>query len=152
MFKFQFNTGVNYYKSVLTNTESNRLTNFYYSTQIEYFNKNFSFSFGWRKPTEVLSGEIVTRSENNSFINATYKNKNLLIGLAIYYPFSAGSEYKSTRNSDTYYNKREILIKDNSNMFVIGVVYTVNWGRSLFNIRRNLNNVEFNNPIMTKSD
>jgi hypothetical protein len=152
MFKFRFNAGVNYYKSILDHTRYNSLTNIHYSTQIEYFYKSFTLGFGWTKPRKTLSGEVITRGENNSFINLIYANKNLTIGAALYYPFSAGAEYKSNRISDIYYSKRDVLIKDNSNMFVIAVVYTVNWGKSLFNIRRNLNNVEFNNPIMTKSN
>jgi hypothetical protein len=152
MFKLRLDVGVNYYKSIFSNIHSNTLTNVHYSTQIEYFHNNFSLVLGLRKPTEALSGEVITRGENNSFINMTYKYKNLLVGAAMYYPLTSGSEYKLTRYSDIYHNRREVIIKDNANMFIVAIVYTINWGKSLFNIGRNLNNIDYSNPIMIKSN
>ncbi|MDR0431231.1 MAG: carboxypeptidase-like regulatory domain-containing protein [Tannerellaceae bacterium] len=152
MFKLKFDLGFNYYKSLLDNMQNNSLTNFHYSAHIEYYYKNFSLSIGWKKPTETLKGEFIIKGENNSYVNASYKIKNLLIGAALYYPLTSGSKYNTIRNSDQLYSNREIIVKDNANMFVIGVVYTMDWGRSLFNLRKTLNNIEFNNPIMTIKD
>lgn len=152
MFKVKFDAGVNYYKFMLADGYNNNLTNFHYSAHIEFYNKNFSAAVGWRKPTKTLSGEFVVKGENNSYINVSYKIKNLTIGAAVYYPFSSGSNYHTDRLSNSYRKNGEIVIKDNKNMFVLGLVYNMNWGKSLFNIRRARNNVEFNNPIMQIKD
>lgn len=147
MFKIRFETGFNYYKTTFHADRANELTNFYYSAYIEYYKNNFSLYAGWRKPTKNLSGEFITQGENNSYITASYRIKNVLFGLSLYYPFTSGAESKVTRMSEIYRNNRTVTIKDNAYMLVIGLVYNINWGKSPFGVRRNLNNLDQSSPI-----
>ncbi len=147
MFKIRLESGVNYYKTSFNEQRKKKLTNFYYSAYLEYFKNNFSLYAGWRKPSKSLSGEFVTQGENNSYVTAAYRIKNLLFGLSLYYPFCSGAESKVNRESEIYRNNRTVTIKDNAYMLVLGFVYNINWGKSPLGVQKNLNNLNQSSPI-----
>lgn len=147
MFKIRFDAGVNYYQTTFSGSRKSELTNFYYSAYLEFYKDNFSLFAGWRKPSKTLMGEFITQGENNSYITASYRIKNVLLGVSLYYPFSSGAESSVVRESETYRNSRTVTIKDNAYMVVLGLVYNINWGKSLFGVSKNLNNLDFSSPI-----
>lgn len=143
--------GWNSYNSIVKDVKHN-LDNFYWSFMINYYYKDFSASFSWKKPEKILTGEQTYESENNSFINAMYKYKVFGFAVGLYFPFTKGAKYASSRVSDIAPMDRHVYIKDNSYMFFIGVSYYVNWGKSLFNIKRNRNNSVIDNSILKVND
>ena len=151
-FSLKFDAGYNYYKTNMKDGSSMDLNNWYYSAGV-FFNKgNLSAAGGWKKPAKSQVGECIIEGDNNSYVNVTYKIRNLLVGAAVYYPFSSGSKYRTTRDTDLYRSDRRIKIKDNGNMFLVAVVYNINWGKSLFGIQRSVNNVDSSSPLRTIND
>ncbi|MDR2533766.1 MAG: outer membrane beta-barrel family protein [Tannerellaceae bacterium] len=150
-FDFKIGLGWNSYHSKIKNI-AHKLDDFYWSAVINYYNKNFAASFGWKEPEKILAGEQIYQGENNSYINAMYNYKRLAFAVGVYFPFTRWSQYYSWRVSPMALTDRKVYIKDNSYMFFVGVSYNFNWGKSLFNLSRNRNNTSTDNSFIKVND
>lgn len=151
LFMFQVFGGWNYYKSKGEAYE-HTLNNFYYGAYLAMTYKGFQINGTWRKPMKSLYGQYVMTSENNSSINATYKWKNLNVGMGIMFPFTKGSEYRTEQLNQIVTSDRNVLIRNNRNMFYVSLSYNINWGRSIFQSNKRLQNSDRVNSILKVND
>lgn len=151
LFMFQVFGGWNYYKSK-GETYEHTLNNFDYGFYLAMTYKGFQINGSWRKPSKSLSGQYVITSENYSSIAASYKLKNLNIGMGLMFPFTDGSKYRTELLSKSIASDRNVLIRNNSNMLYISMSYNINWGRSIFNNNNRLQNIDDVNSILKVND
>ena len=151
LFMFQVFGGWNYYKSKGEAYE-HTLNNFYYGAYLAMTYKGFQLNGSWMKPMKSLSGQYVMTSENNSSINASYKWKNLNVGMGILFPFTEGSKYRTEQLNQVIASDRNVLIRNNRNMFYVSLSYNINWGRSIFQSNKRLQNADRMNSILKVND
>lgn len=151
LFMFQLFGGWNYYKSKGEAYE-HTLNNFYYGAYLAMTYKGFQLNGSWMKPMKSLSGQYVMTSENNSSINASYKWKNLNAGMGILFPFTKGSKYRTEQLNQVIASDRNVLIRNNRNMFYVSLSYNINWGRSIFQSNKRLQNADRMNSILKVND
>lgn len=151
LFMFQVFGGWNYYKSKGEAYE-HTLNNFYYGAYLAMTYKGFQLNGSWMKPMKSLSGQYVMTSENNSSINASYKWKNLNAGMGILFPFTEGSKYRTEQLNQVIASDRNVLIRNNRNMFYVSLSYNINWGRSIFQSNKRLQNADRMNNILKVND
>lgn len=151
LFIFQVFGGWNYYKSKGEAYE-HTLNNFYYGAYLAMTYKGFQLNGSWMKPMKSLSGQYVMTSENNSSINASYKWKNLNAGMGILFPFTEGSKYRTEQLNQVIASDRNVLIRNNRNMFYVSLSYNINWGRSIFQSNKRLQNADRMNSILKVND
>lgn len=151
LFMFQVIGGWNHYKSKGQSYE-HTLNNLYCSIYLAMTYKGFNVHGIWNKPKKYLLGESVITSENYSTLGASYKWKQLNIGMGLMFPFSSGSKYRTERLGKSLYSDRNILIRNNRNMFYVTLSYNINWGRSIFQSNKRLQNADNVNSILKVSD
>lgn len=125
---------------------------FYWLAVLSSQYKNFTLDIGYKKPQKQMSGRYIYLNENYSMVNLNYKIKNLTLKTGVYYPFTSGTKYGNNRLSDIANLKSVRYISDNANMFYVGFTYNVNWGKSIFNINKSINNSDRDNGILKAQD
>lgn len=114
--------------------------------------KDFTVDFGYRKPSRQLFGEMLVLSENYSSVGVTYKKKAFSVKTGLYYPFSSGTKYSTERKSAIAPSIRNVYVKDNANMFYVGLSYNISWGKSLFNVKKNMYNSDWDKGVLKIND
>ena len=88
-----------------------------------------------------MLAQTVDYGENNSQISLGYKHNNIELFAAVKYPFEKnGWEWSEENLSKVNPSKTSVYIKDNRRMFVLGVTYSLNFGKRLKKLNKNLNN------------
>lgn len=90
--------------------------------------------------------------KNYSYIGANYKMKRLNVGCGIQFPFTSGAEYRTERLAENARSDRKVLIRNNRNMFYMSLSYNINWGRSIFQSNKRLQNSDNSNSIIKIND
>lgn len=151
LFTFQVHGGWNYYKSKGEAYE-HTLNNFYYGVYLAMAYKGFQINGSWRKPQKSLYGQYIVTAENYSSIHASYKWKNLNVGMGLMFPFTDGSKYRTEQLSQSLASDRNVLIRNNRNMFYVSLSYNIHWGRSIFQSNKRLQNADRVNSILRIND
>lgn len=125
---------------------------FYWLAVLSSQYKNFTLDIGYKKPEKILSGRYIYLQENYSMVNLNYKINNLALKMGVYYPFTSGTKYGNNRRSDIAESKSVRYISDNANMFYVGFTYNISWGKSIFNVRKSINNADRDSGILKIQD
>ncbi|MDE6670549.1 MAG: outer membrane beta-barrel protein [Muribaculaceae bacterium] len=126
------------------------LTTFNASFSLWWNKGPFTISY-WRKvPGKYLSGTYVGKDENGDALSFEYQpNKHWTIGLDWMYMFdSKGTRYPAWNYSLVNPSYRERYIKDNSNMIVLSLSYTTDFGSIFRSARRSLNNSDNSSSLL----
>lgn len=105
----------------------------------------------WRKfPGKYLSGHYVGKEENGDALSVEYRpNSHLTLGVDWMYMFDKkGTRYPGWSYSSVNPYYRERYIKNNSNMVVISVSYSTDFGSIFRTARRNLNNSDNGSSLL----
>ncbi len=137
------------YNSV-TPTWSHRLTAFEANLSMWYNAGKFTFEY-WRKfPGKYADGYFVGRNENGDQLSVNYApSKQLTLTASWMYMFdSKGTRYPQWSYSPVNPSYRERYIRDNSNMVVLSLRYSTNFGSIFRTANRTLNNSDSTSTIM----
>lgn len=118
----------------------------YLSGNINY--KDFTLSAGYHSPRKRMYGNTIILEENYSSISLMYKKGNLSLRAGVMYPFTSGTNYGSESLSKVAPGKSIRYIRDNRNMITIGFRYNINWGKSIFNVKQNIQNADRDRGIL----
>lgn len=151
LFTVQAVGGWNHYKSKGYLYE-HTYDNFYYGIYAAMTYKNLNINGAWSKPRKNLFGHYLITSENYSYIGANYKMNRLNVGCGLQFPFTSGSEYRTERLAENARSDRKVLIRNNRNMFYMSLSYNINWGRSIFQSNKRLQNSDNSNSIIRIND
>ena len=102
--------------------------------------KDFTLYGGYRSPAKSLYGQTITLNENYSQVSLSYKLSNFTLSAGMMWAFTSGSIYGSENMSNTAPSSTVRYIRNNMSMIRLGVRYNVNWGKSMFNIKKNIQN------------
>lgn len=119
-----------------------QLYNLYWSASVQAYYKSWYLVGSYTRPKKELSGEIVSLEENNSTLMLGYRHGRLSLRAGVYYPFTKAWKVKSESLSSVNPFSESVRIKDNGNMFVLGVSYQLNWGKSLKKSKKSLQNAD----------
>lgn len=72
--------------------------------------------------------------------------------MGIMFPFTKGSEYRTKQLNQIVTSDRNVLIRNNRNMFYVSLSYNINWGRSIFQSNKRLQNSDRVNSILKVND
>jgi len=72
--------------------------------------------------------------------------------MGIMFPFTKGSKYRTEQLSQIVTSDRNVLIRNNRNMFYVSLSYNINWGRSIFQSNKRLQNSDWVNSILKIND
>ena len=123
-----------------------------YGVYVALTYKGFNLYGTGRKPMKYLLGQSVITSENNCSIGASYKWKRVNIGMGLMFPFTDGSKYRTEQLAKSISSDRNVLIRNNRNMFYVRLSYNINWGRSIFQSNKRLQNSDNVNSILKVND
>lgn len=126
-----------------------RLNHFYWQLSGQVYWGEWTLSAYYVKPKKSLRAQTVELGENNSQITLQYQHKNLNVYAAMKYPFENGWKWSEENLSGTNPGKNSILIKDNRSMVLLGVTYSLDFGKGLKKLSKNLNNGD-NTPSLLK--
>ncbi|MDE5870082.1 MAG: outer membrane beta-barrel protein [Muribaculaceae bacterium] len=116
-----------------------------------WWNKGpFTISY-WRSfPGKYLSGYNVGKSENGDGLQFDYRpDKHWNIGASWTYMFNKkGTQYPSWNSSPVNPRTVDRYIKNNSNMVLLSVTYTADFGSIFRTARRNLNNSDKESSLL----
>lgn len=148
-FNIRGTLGYNHYNTK-SDHFSHHLNNVYWSLLGEIYFGKWELSAYYLKPQKQLIGESIITAENNADIRLSYRPKNnLSLMLICMYPFSGkGSKYHTENLATDNPSQKQIYIKDNANMLLLQMNYTLNFGKSLKKSRRNLNNRDTESGIL----
>ncbi|MDE5797051.1 MAG: outer membrane beta-barrel family protein, partial [Muribaculaceae bacterium] len=148
---FGINTNFSLYHYETTDVIwTHTLTTFSASFSLWWNKGPFTISY-WRKiPGKYLSGTYVGKDENGDALSFEYQpNKHWTIGLDWMYMFdSKGTRYPAWNYSIVNPSYRERYIKDNSNMIVLSLSYTTDFGSIFRSARRSLNNSDNSSSLL----
>lgn len=116
-----------------------------------YWNKGPYTIAYWRKlPGKYLNGERVSKAENGDALQFEWQpDKHWIIGASWMYMFDKkGTRYPAWGYSSVNPSYRERYIKDNSNMIVLSVSYSADFGSIFRTARRNLNNSDEGSSLL----
>ena len=141
--------GYNHFNTY-NDTFSHQLNHFYWSILGELYWNKWELSAYYLKPKKQLIGETILTGENNADISLAYHlNNNFSLTLTLMYPFcKKGAQYASKNLSMQNPSEKEIYIKNNANMILLRMNYTVNFGKGFNKNKRNLNNKDFETGIV----
>lgn len=118
-----------------------QLDDLYWDISAQVYWKKWTLSAYYVKPKKSLLAQTVDYGENNSQISLGYKHNNIELFAAVKYPFEKnGWEWSEENLSKVNPSKTSVYIKDNRRMFVLGVTYSLNFGKRLKKLNKNLNN------------
>ena len=119
------------------------MNNFYWDFTAQVYYGKWTLNGFYVKPKKTLMAQILDLGENNSLISLQYKHQNLSLFAAIKYPFvTNGWQWSQKDLSKVNPNTTSIYIKDNSRMILLGVTYSLDYGKKLRKLNKNLNNVD----------
>ena len=78
--------------------------------------------------------------------------KRVGLGCGVQFPFADGAKYRTQRLAENAFSDRNVLIRNNRNMFYLSISYDIQWGRSIFNMNKRLYNSENGNSILKIND
>lgn len=110
--------------------------------------KQISINAGYNSPNKSMYGQTIYLNENYSQLAVMYKKGNLSLRAGIMYPFTSGTKYASERLSKVAPERTVRYIRDNRNMITLGFRYTLDWGKSIFNTDKKLQNSDFDRGIL----
>ncbi len=115
---------------------------FYSSIQAQAYFGNWTISADFEiTPQYTLSGNRLSRPERWNMVQVQYKWKNWYFSCSVFNPFTQkGSLQETITLSDIHPENYVRSIRDNANMVTLGVVYRMNFGKSLAKFRRTINN------------
>ena len=115
---------------------------FYSSIQAQAYFGNWTISADFEiTPQYTLSGNRLSRPERWNMVQVQYKWKNWYFSCSVFNPFTQkGSLQETITLSDIHPENYIRSIRDNANMVTLGVVYRMNFGKSLAKFRRTINN------------
>lgn len=124
-----------------SNDYNHRLNNFYWDVSAQIYWGKWTLSAYYVKPKKSLLAQTIDFGENNSQISLQFKHGNLDIMAAVKFPFEKkGWQWSEENLSNVNPSKTNVYIKDNSNMFVVGITYSFNFGKGLRKLSKNLSN------------
>ena len=129
---------------------SHHLTSFDGSVSLWWNKGPFTISY-WRKiPGKYLNGHSVNKDENGDALQFDWKpNKHWAIGASWMYMFDKkGTRYPRWDYSSVNPTYRDRYIKNNSNMIVLSVIYSADFGSIFRTARRNLNNSDNGSSLL----
>ncbi len=119
------------------------LNNFYWDFTAQVYYGKWTLNGFYVKPKKTLMAQILDLGENNSLISLQYKHQNLSLFAAVKYPFATnGWQWSQKDLSKVNPNTTSVYIKDNSRMILLGVTYSLDYGKKLRKLNKNLNNVD----------
>lgn len=140
--------GFNSFKSEGENF-NHHLNHFYWDFSAQVYWGKWTLSSYYVKPKKNLLAQIVDMGENNSQISLGFKHKNLDLFAAIKYPFEKnGWKWSEESLSKVNPSSTHVFIKDNNRMVVLGVTYSLNFGKGLRKLNKSLNNNDTTTSIL----
>lgn len=127
-----------------------KLTSFDASLSVWWNKGPYTISY-WRKiPGRYLSGHYVGKDENGDALQFDWQpNKHWTVGASWMYMFdSKGTRYPAWDYSSVNPSYRERYIRNNSNMVVLSVSYSTDFGSIFRTARRNLNNSDRGSSLL----
>lgn len=127
-----------------------RLTSFDASLYLWWNKGPFTIAY-WRKfPGKYLSGHYVGKDENGDSLQFEWQpDKHWTVGASWMYMFDRkGTRYPSWNYSSVNPSRNERYIKNNSNMIVLSVSYSTDFGSIFRTARRNLNNSDNGSSLL----
>lgn len=143
--------GWNYYKSK-GDLYEHFYHDFYYGFYLNMGYKNFNLNYSWSKPQKRLVGQYLNTGENSSHLGINYKLKQLTLGCGVQFLFTPGAEYRVERLAENALSDRNVLIKNNANMFYLMFSYNIHWGRSIFQSNKRLQNRDYMDSLIKIKD
>lgn len=143
------NLGVTHYNSAGAGW-NHHLTSFDASMSLWWNKGPYTISY-WRKiPGKYLSGHYVGKEENGDALSFEYKpDRHWTLGIDWMYMFdSKGTRYPAWNYSAVNPSVRERHISNNSNMVVLSVSYSADFGSIFRSSRRSLNNSDTGSSIL----
>jgi len=124
------------------------LYNLYWLASLSAKYKDFYLSMGYTYPQKSLVAETISLDENNSYATLMYRKQNYSFTLGVYYPFT--DSWRASEQSISLVNpyKREVFIKDNGNMLILGFSYQFSYGKSLNKSKKTLTNSDSDTGIL----
>lgn len=129
---------------------SHKLTSFDASLFLWWNKGPFTIAY-WRKfPGKYLSGHYVGKDENGDALQFEWQpDRHWTIGASWMYMFDRkGTRYPSWNYSSVNPSRSERYIKNNSNMVVLSVSHTTDFGSIFRTVRRNLNNADNGSSLL----
>lgn len=140
--------GFNSFKSEGENYK-HHLNNFYWDLSVQVYWGKWTLSGYYVKPKRSLLAQTIDMGENNSQISLGFKHKNLDIFAALKYPFEKiGWQWSEENLSKVAPSSTHVYIKDNNRMIVLGLTYSLNFGKNLRKLSKNLNNNDSTKSIL----
>ena len=141
--------GLNHYQTAGAEW-SHRLTSFDGSVTVWWNKGPYTVAY-WRKfPGKYLNGQYVGKDENGDALQFEWQpDKHWDVGVSWMYMFDKkGTRYPAWSYSAVNPYYRERYIKNNSNMVVISVSYSTDFGSIFRTARRNLNNSDNGSSLL----
>lgn len=129
---------------------NHKLTSFSGGISVWWNKGPFTVSY-WREiPGTYLSGHYKWKGENGDSLSFEWRpDKHWTIGASWMYMFDKkGTRYPSWDLSPVNPSTRDRYIKNNSNMVVLSVSYTTDFGSIFRSVRRNLNNSDNGSSLL----
>ncbi|MDE5841002.1 MAG: outer membrane beta-barrel family protein, partial [Muribaculaceae bacterium] len=126
------------------------LTSFSGSISLWWNKGPFTVSY-WRSlPGKYLNGHVVYKEENGDALQFDYTpDKHWTFGAGWMYMFDRkGTRYPSWNYSEVNPSYRDRYIKNNSNMIVLSVSYSADFGSIFRTAKRNLNNSDSGSSLL----
>ncbi len=129
---------------------NHKLTSFSGGISVWWNKGPFTVSY-WREiPGTYLSGHYKWKGENGDSLSFEWRpDKHWTVGASWMYMFDKkGTRYPSWDLSPVNPSTRDRYIKNNSNMVVLSVSYTTDFGSIFRSVRRNLNNSDNGSSLL----
>lgn len=124
------------------------LYNLYWMTSLSAKYKDLYLSIGYVRPQKNLVAETIRLDENNSYATLMYRKQNYSFSLGFHYPFTDSWHASEESISPVNPYRRNIYIKDNGNMFVLGFSYQFSYGKTLNKNKKTLTNSDSETGIL----
>lgn len=131
--------GKNYY---------HKLYNLYWYGSLSAYYKKLSLAINYTRPQKSLSAEEIFLFENSSSVMLWYKHKQLSLSAGIFYPFTKDWKSSSWSVSEVNPSYRNVKIRNNGNMLVLGISYNFNFGRNFTKNKKEINNMDNTSGIL----
>ena len=122
---------------------------FYLKVSVNSYYKKFSLKVSYHSDYDMLYGNYINTSDPYSNLELSYKNKNLLLGISIYYLlYDAWYSSDKTVSSAMVYDKHKVSIYDNGNMIVFHLRYDFSVGNKGFDTYKQIENNDNDSGIL----
>jgi hypothetical protein len=125
------------------------LNNFYWDFSAQIYWGKWTLSGYYAKPQKSLVAETIDLGDNNSQVSLGFKHKNLNVLAAVKYPFDKrGWKWGEESLSKVNPGSTHVYIRDNGCMLVLGLSYSLNFGKGLKKLSKSLNNIDSTSNIL----